>query len=46
MMLILGAENIRDVIAFPKTQKARDLLFDTPAPIEAAHMRELHIRSR
>ena len=44
--LMTGAESIRDVIAFPKTQRGQDLLVDTPAPATEAQMRELHIRVR
>ena len=44
--LMAGAESIRDVIAFPKTQRGQDLLIDTPAPATEAQLRELHIRVR
>jgi len=44
--LMTGAESIRDVIAFPKTQRGQDLLVDTPAPVTEAQLRELHIRVR
>jgi len=44
--LMTGAESIRDVIAFPKTQRGQDLLVDTPAPATEAQLRELHIRVR
>jgi aspartyl-tRNA synthetase len=44
--LMTGAESIRDVIAFPKTQRGQDLLIDTPAPATEAQLRELHIRVR
>ena len=43
-MLISGADNIRDVIAFPKTQSAWCPLTDAPAPAGAEQLRELHIR--
>ena len=42
--LMTGAESIRDVIAFPKTQRGQDLLVDTPAAVTEAQLRELHIR--
>jgi len=42
-MLLAGATSIRDVIAFPKTQKATCLLTQAPAPVDAAQLKELHI---
>jgi aspartyl-tRNA synthetase len=44
--LMAGAESIRDVIAFPKTQRGQDLLVDAPAPVTEQQLRELHIRVR
>ena len=44
VMVLTGRENIRDVIAFPKTQTAFDPLFEAPAPVEEDQLRELHIR--
>ena len=44
--LMCGAESIRDVIAFPKTQRGQDLLVDTPTPVSEQQLRELHIRVR
>jgi aspartyl-tRNA synthetase len=43
-MLMAGAESIRDVIAFPKTQTAADLLTDAPTEVSEAQLRDLHIR--
>jgi aspartyl-tRNA synthetase len=44
--LMAGAEAIRDVIAFPKTQRGQDLLTGTPSPVSEKQLRELHIRPR
>ena len=45
-MLMAGAESIRDVIAFPKTQTAADPLMDAPTEVSESQLRELHIRVR
>ncbi len=44
--MMAGAESIRDVIAFPKTQRAQCLLTDAPGEVAEAQLRELHIRLR
>jgi aspartyl-tRNA synthetase len=44
--MMAGAEAIRDVIAFPKTQRGQDLLTGTPTPVTEAQLRDLHIRLR
>jgi aspartyl-tRNA synthetase len=46
IMLMCGAESIRDVIAFPKTQRGQDLLIDTPTPVTEQQLRDLHIKVR
>ena len=43
-MVLAGAANLRDVIAFPKTQRGQDLLMDAPTPVEAEQLAELAIR--
>jgi aspartyl-tRNA synthetase len=45
-MIMAGAESIREVIAFPKTQRGQDLLVDAPAPATEQQLRDLHIRVR
>src|SRR5690606_28964505 len=45
-MLMAGADSIREVIAFPKTQTAADPLTDAPTAVSEAQLRELHIRVR
>ena len=42
--ILAGESAIREVIAFPKTQSAVDPLFDSPSPIEASQLEELHVR--
>ncbi len=42
-MLLCGAESLRDVIAFPKTQKGTDLLTDAPSSVSSRQLDELHI---
>jgi aspartyl-tRNA synthetase len=45
-MVLAGEENIREVIAFPKTQSGADLLTGAPAPVAEAQLRELGLRLR
>ncbi len=45
-MLMAGADSIREVIAFPKTQTAADPLTEAPTPVSEQQLRELHIRVR
>ena len=46
IMLMVGAESIRDVIAFPKTQSAACLMTDAPGKVEVAQLRDLNIKLR
>ena len=43
-MLFGGLDNIRDCIAFPKTQKAADMMTEAPGPVDAKQLRELSLR--
>ncbi len=45
-MILAGAKSIRDVIAFPKTQKAMCLLTDAPNEVSSTQLRELGIKLR
>ncbi len=42
--LMAGTESIRDVIAFPKTTSAQDLMTDAPSPVSDPQLKELHVR--
>jgi aspartyl-tRNA synthetase len=44
VMLLTGSESIRDVIPFPKTNKATDLMTEAPSEVTADELRNLHIR--
>ena len=44
VMLLAGEPNIREVIAFPKTQQAADLMAGAPSPAEPEQLEELHIQ--
>jgi len=44
VMLLAGAENIREVIAFPKNQSAIDVMSDSPSPVSEAQLKELHLK--
>ena len=45
VMILAGASSLREVIAFPKTAKAIDLMVDAPTPVSDQQMRELHLRT-
>ena len=44
VMMLAGEDSIRDVIAFPKTQKAMDLMMNAPSTVDARQLRDVHIR--
>ena len=44
VMLMAGGDSLRDVIAFPKTQRAMCLMTEAPAPVEEEQLQELHLR--
>jgi aspartyl-tRNA synthetase len=46
VMLLADEDNIREVIAFPKTQSAQDLLMNAPSPVDDKQLKELHLRIR
>jgi len=46
LMLLADEDNIREVIAFPKTQSATDLLMGAPSPVDEKQLQELHLRLR
>jgi aspartyl-tRNA synthetase len=45
VMILAGTENIRDVIAFPKTQIGADLMTEAPGPVDPEQLKELHVRT-
>jgi aspartyl-tRNA synthetase len=46
VMLFADEDNIREVIAFPKTQSAMDLMMNAPSPVDEKQLRELHLQVR
>ena len=44
VMLLAGEENLREVVLFPMNQRAEDLLMGAPAEVDAARLKELHIK--
>jgi aspartyl-tRNA synthetase len=44
MMVLVPTENIRDVMAFPKTASATDLMIDAPGEVDGGQLEELHLR--
>ncbi len=46
VMLFADVDNIREVIAFPKTQSAIDLMMNAPSPVDEKQLRELHLQVR
>ena len=45
VMHLCGTENIRDVIAFPKTQIGADLMTRAPSPVSEEQLKEVHVKS-
>ncbi|MEZ4573221.1 MAG: amino acid--tRNA ligase-related protein [Thermomicrobiales bacterium] len=45
VMRLANEDSIREVIAFPKTQSGRDLMFGAPSPIDDRQKKELHLRT-
>ncbi len=46
VMKLAGVDNLRDVIAFPKTQRGQDLLMEAPSPVDRGQLEELSLRIR
>jgi aspartyl-tRNA synthetase len=44
VMILADEPNIREVIAFPKNQNARDMMAEAPSPVEPQQLRDLHIK--
>ena len=44
ILVLVGGNSIRDVIAFPKTQSAVDLMCDAPSPVSPDQLKELHLK--
>ena len=45
-MILAGTDNIRDVVAFPKTASASDLMAQAPSPVDPAQLKELGIETK
>jgi len=45
-LMLAGGESLRDVLAFPKTQRAQDLFMESPTPVDAAQLKDLGLRLR
>jgi aspartyl-tRNA synthetase len=44
-MLLTGAESLRDVVAWPKTQKGTDLMTGAPGDVDLRQLRDVHVKS-
>jgi aspartyl-tRNA synthetase len=45
-MILADEQTIREVVAFPKTQQAQDLMMGAPSPVDERQLRDLHIKLR
>ena len=45
-LMLSGGESLRDVLAFPKTQRAQDLFMESPTPIEPGPLKDLGLKLR
>jgi aspartyl-tRNA synthetase len=46
VMILAGGDSLRDVIPFPKTAQAKDLMVDAPTPVSESQLKDLRIKIR